>query len=680
MVEERKKLKKLKVKHAWPSVMMFCCFVVLDVVLAGMFVQVLFNYSVSERVTNYYKKVIEAAKKIEARLQEGEEIDVIIADIVNESDTVKDIYVIDKEEQPVFQMGGSRPVFGNELDWKLDQTYQVLMDAAYSEDNVNLISDALHIAMDGIIHGVLNPRRNAPEIYDWMHEIVLREPFWMPAPLLGTHYEMYAQCELQFQRRELAAVLLLGLVAIVLLLLPITFMFFNTIRVVIAQRHMTRILYLDQVSGGQNWLSFRLQAERILTQYRNSRYAFAVVDIHLDRYQNYCACYGVKEGESLLAGMESLLSVRMNRRETHARYEGADFALLLFCEGATKQERDEKCYRRVRSLLAELTGINPDQKINVSAGIFCIEPAATGDWKDFRRRKNVDINQYYNYAHAARTQRSDSLKQITYFDSTMLEGQLWDRWVEDTMESALSAGQFEVYLQPKYSPQDARLVGAEALVRWNNPKKGLIPPGKFIPIFEENGFITHLDDYMISSVAKLQAEWTIQGRKLVPVSVNISRAHFVQEGLAEHICQLVDAYGPRHDMIELEVTESAFLDEKDIMVETVRQLKAYGFKVSMDDFGAGYSSLNSLKDIPLDVLKLDGEFFRGEDADGRGQIVVREAIQLARSLDIRVVAEGIEKEEQVRFLASQGCDMIQGYYFAKPMPVDEFMELVDRDA
>lgn len=172
----------------------------------------------------------------------------------------------------------------------------------------------------------------------------------------------------------------------------------------------------------------------------------------------------------------------------------------------------------------------------------------------------------------------------------------------------------------------------------------------------------------------------IQGKKMIPISVNVSRAHFAQEGLAEHICQLVDAYGPRHELIELEVTESAFFDDKDILVKTVKQLKAFGFHVSMDDFGAGYSSLNSLKDIPLDVLKLDGEFFSGDDDDGRGQVVVKEAIQLARNLDMRVVAEGIEKKEQVDFLASQGCDMIQGFYFAKPMPIEEFEKKVEKDA
>ena len=185
---------------------------------------------------------------------------------------------------------------------------------------------------------------------------------------------------------------------------------------------------------------------------------------------------------------------------------------------------------------------------------------------------------------------------------------------------------------------------------------------------------------MLSQIAKLQSEWKVQGKKTVPISVNISRAHFTQEGLAEHISRLVDGYGPKHQLIELEVTESAFFDDKEVLVDTVKQLRAYGFPISMDDFGAGYSSLNSLKDIPLDVLKLDSEFFRGEDEAGRGAVIVREAICLARELDMRVVAEGIEQRAQVDFLASLGCDMIQGFYFAKPMPVAEFEVRVAADA
>ena len=171
----------------------------------------------------------------------------------------------------------------------------------------------------------------------------------------------------------------------------------------------------------------------------------------------------------------------------------------------------------------------------------------------------------------------------------------------------------------------------------------------------------------------------INGQKQIPVSVNISRVHFVKEDLAEHICHLVDGYGADHALIELELTESAFFGNKKLLQTILKKLKMCGFCLAIDDFGAGYSSLNSLKDLPIDVLKLDMDFFRGEDTLQRGEIVVKETIRLAKALDMKIVAEGIEKKEQVEFLAEQGCDMIQGFYFAKPMPVDQFNQIMKRE-
>ena len=183
---------------------------------------------------------------------------------------------------------------------------------------------------------------------------------------------------------------------------------------------------------------------------------------------------------------------------------------------------------------------------------------------------------------------------------------------------------------------------------------------------------------MISHVARDQKAWLDAGYKCVPVSVNVSRAHFIENDLAEQIRDIVDEQQCPHDLVEIELTESAFFDDKKAMIETIKRLKEYGFAVSMDDFGAGYSSLNSLKDMPLDVLKLDADFFRGDNAGERGEIVVSEAIKLAKSLDMRTVAEGVEEKEQVDFLAQQGCDMIQGFYYAKPMPKDEYTEKMSR--
>ena len=236
--------------------------------------------------------------------------------------------------------------------------------------------------------------------------------------------------------------------------------------------------------------------------------------------------------------------------------------------------------------------------------------------------------------------------------------------------------EFLVYYQPKYDPQTNELKGAEALIRWESPEYGFKGPGAFIPIFEKNGFITEIDHYMLRHVASDQKRWLDAGYNCVPVSVNISRAHFIEDDLAEQIRDAVDAIGTPHELIELELTESAFFDDKNALVSTIERLKEYGFTVSMDDFGSGYSSLNSLKDIPLDVLKLDAEFFRGDADDERREIVVAEAIKLAKCLNMRTVAEGVEVKEQVDFLADQGCDMIQGYYFAKPLPCNEYEQRI----
>ena len=261
---------------------------------------------------------------------------------------------------------------------------------------------------------------------------------------------------------------------------------------------------------------------------------------------------------------------------------------------------------------------------------------------------------------------------IAFFDDKLVEEQRWIDIVRQNQEKAVANEEFVVYYQPKYDPRTNELKGAEALIRWDSPEFGFKSPGTIIPIFEKNGFITEIDHYMIRHVAKDQKKWLDEGLNCVPVSVNVSRAHFIEADLAEQIRDDVDRAGAPHELIEIELTESAFFDDKKAIVSTIKKLKEYGFAVSMDDFGSGYSSLNSLKDMPLDVLKLDADFFRGEMEGDRGEIVVSEAIKLAKNLHMRTVAEGVEVREQVDFLARQGCDMIQGFYFAKPMPADEY--------
>ncbi len=684
---KEKRFKKLKRRKIWPSIVAFIMFIILCVVMIALFLQLFALYIMGTKIVQQYGETQHVKAVLEGFLSNGDTITEAVDNLHKYTSAGSDVYVIDRQRRMAAKTGLSEPDFSMVLDFKLNQEFG--LDASFMAvaDNSNPViqEDGVYtifaVPVDEVIRETFTWKEDRNGIGTWLSDTLITQKYWLRTSLGGGEYELYVKCTIEVQRQDIFYICIFGIIALLLLMIPIILLFINTVRSIVTQRRMTQLIYLDAVTGDRNWFYFQNYAERILTRLRNSRKTFAIVNLHLERYQNYCACYGVKAGEELLEATDGFLKARVGKNESFARYEGADFGMLLCCEGENGQECQENCRKRLRSLAAELTGLKPDQKIHFQAGINMIAPYIHEDGKWYHARKDVDVDQLYTYANAARTAAAGVQDQtVAFFDQELLDKQVWERWVEDSMEEALNNEEFQVYIQPKYSPLNGKLVGAEALVRWISPTEGFIAPNRFIPIFEDTGFITQLDDYMISHVAKLQAEWMIRDRKMVPVSVNVSRAHFAQEGLADHICELVDAYGPRHELIELEVTESAFFDDKDILVETVKQLKAYGFRVSMDDFGAGYSSLNSLKDIPLDVLKLDGEFFRGEDDDGRGEIVVKEAIQLARNLDMRVVAEGIERKDQVDFLARQGCDMIQGFYFAKPMPVSEFEEKVEKDA
>lgn len=675
------RLGKLNRKRIWPSILAFVIFVLACMGAFAIFMYLCVASIMGTKIVGHYEEARQVGSILDALTDGGYTVAEAAKQMHRSIPGGKDIYILDREGNTVFRTGDSEPDFNLTLDFNLRQEFEAVADNKSSFTPDEGLGTILELPAGEVFGNVFDPMSQGETRAQWMDETIIRQDYWLKAPLRNDAYTLYVKCNLQAQRQDIVYIYLMSFAAIALLLVPVTLLFVNTIRSVIMQRRMTQLIYLDTVTESRNWLYFQNYAYRILTRLWNNKKAFAMVNLHLERYHNYRACYGVKAGEELLEAMSGFLSARMGKNETFARYEGADFGLLLQCAGENEEEYQENCKKRVRSLLAELTGLRPDQKIHFHAGINMIPPYTDEDGKWYHTRKGVDIDELYTYANAARLEANGVEEQrITFFDHDMLGRQKWERWVEDNMETALRNEEFQVYLQPKYSPATGKLVGAEALVRWISLATGLISPGHFIPIFERTGFVTQLDDYMISRVAKMQAEWMIQGKKMVPISVNVSRAHFAQEGLAQHICQLVDAYGPSHELIELEVTESAFFDDKDILVDTVKQLKDYGFRVSMDDFGAGYSSLNSLKDIPLDVLKLDGEFFRGDDDGGRGEIVVKEAIQLARNLDMSVVAEGIEKKEQVDFLAGQGCDMIQGYYYAKPMPVEEFEKKVEEDA
>ncbi len=513
---------------------------------------------------------------------------------------------------------------------------------------------------DGLIsYQVYNDGRDSESFVDL--------PLWMSVDIMGGDRKLIVQTLFDISIRELMLFAKIASVIIFLVSLVLLVMLINAIRGMIRQKKITGYFFSEATTGGNNWTWYLIKGNQLLKKRTNRRYNYAVISLLFVNYRTYCVCHSLTEGEKMLKRVYVGLSNLISKKEMCAYAGYANFALIL------RYEQEEELKTRLNSMIRQLEFTDPDHKFNFQFGVSLIGKNLDAAGKPVRR-KDIELENEYNNATAARLTMSETEESgIAFFDERIVEDQKWLDTVQEHQKQAVSNEEFMVYYQPKYDPRTNELRGAEALIRWNSPQYGLVAPYKFIPIFEKNGFITEIDHYMIQHVARAQKKWLDAGYKCVPVSVNVSRAHFIESDLAEQIRDMIDEAGCPHHLIEIELTESAFFDDKKAMITTINKLKEYGFAVSMDDFGAGYSSLNSLKEMPLDVLKLDAEFFRGEAAEeGRGEIVVSEAIKLAKSLNMRIVAEGVEIKEQVDFLASEGCDMIQGYYFAKPMPGAEY--------
>ena len=268
------------------------------------------------------------------------------------------------------------------------------------------------------------------------------------------------------------------------------------------------------------------------------------------------------------------------------------------------------------------------------------------------------------------------------YDEDFCRTLMREHQLNDCKEQALADQQFQVYLQPKHDTNTGDIAGAEALVRWNHPELGFISPGEFIPLFERDGFISALDYYVWDVVCQTLKRWHDEGKNLIPISVNVSRIDFGSENLAENIANLVDAYGIPPEMLHLEVTESAYTDDPKQIIATVSILQSMGFKIEMDDFGSGYSSLNMLSELPIDVLKLDMRFMKegGIRTVSNKRSILSFVVSLSKWLHLPTVAEGVETGDEVEILKSMGCNYIQGFYFSRPIPIPEFEMYKERYA
>ncbi len=305
-----------------------------------------------------------------------------------------------------------------------------------------------------------------------------------------------------------------------------------------------------------------------------------------------------------------------------------------------------------------------DVKLQISYGVYTVED------------KQMEFRQMEDRAAMARKAAKDNILTNILFYKEQFKESLYNRkFIEENMQTAIIERQFLMYLQPKYSITKNEIIGAEALVRWYHPERGMIYPDQFIPIIEENGFIKKVDYYIWAEACRFIKRCKDAGILSCPVSVNVSRIHLRDNECIQVLSDMIKSNGIPKELLELEITETA--NDQQISLKAL-QLKEEGFTLLMDDFGSGYSSLNILLETPFDVIKLDKKFMENMMLSGKGRLILEQVVSMANKLHLGLLAEGVETKEQIQQLQSMGCDQVQGYYYAKPMPEDEFFALLEK--
>ena len=375
----------------------------------------------------------------------------------------------------------------------------------------------------------------------------------------------------------------------------------------------------------------------------------------IERFKNINDIHGIAEGDQVLRFVARVLQETYGNQNNYARLHSDMFVFYM------SYDKKGEIIKEIEKLRKKISN-NPFQyDIVTKFGIYLVND------------RSIPVNLMCDRAMMAeRTVKGNIMKFCAFYDEHYREEMLRAGQIEQDMEKALTEHQYQMYLQPKYRLKDNSLCGAEVLCRWQHPEKGLIPPNDFIPLFEKNGFILKLDEYMWEEACKNIRRWLDQGRSVVPISVNISRYHIQHNDLEKALMELIHKYDLTPDMLNLEITESLFLDKPEELNRVLDRLQKLGFKLEVDDFGSGFSSLNLIRNISVDTIKIDKEFLDSEIASEKGKIVVNHTIGMAKDLHLQVIAEGVETKAHVDFLKNSNCDIAQGFYFAKPMPVPEF--------
>jgi EAL domain-containing protein (putative c-di-GMP-specific phosphodiesterase class I)/GGDEF domain-containing protein len=416
------------------------------------------------------------------------------------------------------------------------------------------------------------------------------------------------------------------------------------------KKELARIAYVDEITGGDTYAKFCISVRKIL---ENNPENLAILNINIDGFKFFNNIFGYEEGDKVIRFIWTTLNDIKQTKELHAHHYADNFYALFYFED--KKQLFDRLLIFYKKLQNYAVSDTKKYMLTPHIGIYEI------------KNPDIDINNMINYSNLARKSIKER-KDIFYafFDNTFENKQLQDSIIESQMRDALEKEEFVVYLQPKYNTLEQKIVGAEALVRWKKEDGTTIVPMNFIPLFEKNRFITELDKYIYTTVCKKQKMWLDMGLNPVPISINLSRLNFYNPNFVKIFKDILDNINLAPEYIQFEITESAILENIDLLNKTIEQLYRLGFKILIDDFGVGYSSMMLLRDTRIHALKLDKSFIESI-GDMRTDKIVYHTINLAHSLKIEVIAEGVETESQYKFLKAVNCDSIQGYYFSKPI-------------
>lgn len=424
-------------------------------------------------------------------------------------------------------------------------------------------------------------------------------------------------------------------------------------------KELNNVMNYDPLTEIYSKNKFFSASKALLKDNPDKQFAFLRLDI--DRFKLINSFFGTAYGDRLLKHVAKRIRDFAKTTEccTFGRIDADVFGIF------TPYQGKEETVKQIEQAVEDMKKLSASYNIMIVYGVYVVTD------------RSLPISFMCDRAAlAAKTVKGHYMKSYAFYDDKMRLSLENEQNIINEMSDALENHEFVPYYQPKYDVKTNKPVGAETLARWIHPTKGFISPGVFIPIFEKNGFISKLDFYIWECVCKQLKEWKDKGVPLFPVSVNVSRVNLYNPNLSKIIIELTKKYDVDPKYFNIEITESVYTDDNVMIDDITSQLRNNGFTILMDDFGSGYSSLNVLKDVQVDMLKMDMMFMFKAKYDGRAETIISSVIRMAKWLNIPVIAEGVDRAEQVEFLKSVGCDYIQGFYYSKPLPAADYEKLI----